>query len=184
MTDDDAALGFDTLAIHAGQQPNAATGAVVVPIYQTSTYAQDEVGVTRGGYEYSRSANPTRTALETCLAALERGSVGLAFASGMAAEDTLLRTVCTPGDQVVLPSDAYGGTFRLVTSVFNRWGVDGRIASDTSADAVRKACTEHTRVVWCETPTNPLLGIADIAALAAVAHDAGALLVVDNTFAS
>ena len=176
--------GFDTLAIHAGQEPDSATGAVVVPIYQTSTYAQDDVGATRGGYEYSRSANPTRTALETCLAALERGAVGLAFASGMAAEDTVLRTVCAAGDQVVLPHDAYGGTFRLVTRVLERWGLEWRIAPDTSAEAVRSVCTERTRVVWCETPTNPLLGIADVAALAGVAHDAGALLVVDNTFAS
>ena len=184
MTEDDSVHGFDTLAIHAGQEPEATTGAVVVPIYQTSTYAQDRVGHLRGGYEYSRSANPTRTALETCLAALERGSVGLAFASGMAAEDTVLRTICAPGDQIVLPSDAYGGTFRLVARVLERWGVDWRVASDPTADGVRGACTEHTRVVWCETPTNPLLGVADIAALAEVAHDVGALLVVDNTFAS
>ena len=183
MTTDDEGLGFETLAIHAGQEPDVTTGAVVVPIYQTSTYAQDGVGGLRGGYEYSRSANPTRTALETCLAALEAGTVGLAFASGLAAEDTLLRTVCAPGDHVVIPNDAYGGTYRLVAGVLGRWGVHWS-AAGTDVDAVRAACTNATRVIWCETPTNPLLAIADITALAEVAHDVGALLVVDNTFAS
>ena len=177
-------LGLETLAIHAGQEPDASTGAVVVPIHQTSTFAQDGVGRTRGGYEYARSANPTRTALETCLAALEGGTVGLAFASGLAAEDTLLRTVCEPGDHVVIPNDAYGGTFRLVARVLERWGIEWSAAPVADADAVRAACTKATRVVWCETPTNPLLGIADVGALAEVAADVGALLVVDNTFAS
>ena len=176
--------GFETLAIHAGQEPDPTTGAVVVPIHQTSTYAQDGVGGTRGGYEYSRSANPTRTALETCLAALEAGAVGLAFASGLAAEDTLLRTVCQPGDHVVIPGDAYGGTYRLVAQVFHRWGLAWTAAGANDVDAVRAACTDRTRVIWCETPTNPLLGIVDIGALAALARDTGALLVVDNTFAS
>ena len=176
--------GFETLAIHAGQDPDPTTGAVVVPIHQTSTYAQDGVGGTRGGYEYSRSANPTRTALETCLAALEAGAVGLAFASGLAAEDTLLRTVCQPGDHVVIPGDAYGGTYRLVAQVFDRWGLAWTAAAANDVDAVRAACTDRTRVIWCETPTNPLLGIVDIGALAALARDTGALLVVDNTFAS
>jgi len=188
MTDDpsplDEGFGFETLAIHAGQPPDPATGAVVVPIHQTSTYAQDGVGGTRGGYEYSRSANPTRTALETCLAALEAGTVGLGFASGLAAEDTLLRTVCAPGDHVVIPSDAYGGTYRLVASVLGRWGVRWSPAASTDVDAVRAACTDATRVIWCETPTNPLLAVADIGALAGIARDVGALLVVDNTFAS
>ncbi|MEY2571415.1 MAG: cystathionine gamma-synthase [Acidimicrobiaceae bacterium] len=176
--------GFETRAIHAGQEPDPGTGAVVVPIYQTSTYLQDSVGGLRGGYEYSRSANPTRTALETCLAALEAGTVGLGFASGLAAEDTLLRTVCAPGEHVVIPSDAYGGTYRLVANVFSRWGVHWSAAAGTDVDAVRAACSEATRVIWCESPTNPLLAIADIGALAEVAHDVGALLVVDNTFAS
>ena len=175
---------FETLAIHAGQEPDAATGSVAVPIYQTSTYAQDGVGGLRGGYEYSRSANPTRTALEECLAALERGAVGLAFASGLAAEDTLLRTVCRPGDHVVVPHDAYGGTYRLFAQVLGRWGVEHTAVDLSDLDAVAAACTPTTRIVWCETPTNPLLGIADIAAVATVAHDAGALLAVDNTFAS
>ncbi len=178
---------FETLAIHAGQEPDPTTGAVVVPIHQTSTYAQDGVGGLRGGYEYSRSGNPTRTALETCLAALEAGSVGLAFASGLAAEDTLLRAVCRPGDHVVVPNDAYGGTYRLFAQVLERWGVAHTSVDLTDLEGVAAACASDkgpTRVVWCETPTNPLLGLADIAALAEVAHEAGALLVVDNTFAS
>jgi Cystathionine beta-lyases/cystathionine gamma-synthases len=180
--------GFETLAIHAGQEADPATGAVVVPIHQTSTYKQDGVGGLRGGYEYSRTANPTRRALETCLAALESGrdggAHGLAFASGMAAEDCLLRTVCEPGDHVVIPDDAYGGTFRLHAKVLARWGVDYTPVPLSNPDAVRAALRPRTRLVWCETPTNPLLGIADIEALAAIAHDGGALLTVDNTFAS
>ncbi len=177
--------GFETLALHAGQEPDPLTGAVVPPIYATSTYKQDGVGGLRGGYEYSRSANPTRTALETCLAAIEAGRRGLAFASGLAAEDTLLRTVCQPGDHVVVPDDAYGGTFRLFSRVLQRWGLDNTPVKVSDIDAVRAAMQPgRTKVVWIETPTNPLLGIADIAALAQLAHDAGALLVVDNTFAS
>ncbi|MGN9808040.1 cystathionine gamma-synthase [Micromonospora sp. BQ11] len=177
--------GFETLAIHAGQDPEARTGAVIPPIYQTSTYAQDAVGAPRLGYEYSRSGNPTRDALQECLAALEGGPVALAFASGLAAEDTLLRTVCAPGDHVVIPDDAYGGTYRLFAKVAERWGLAYTPAKVSDPDAVRAAIRPGTtKIVWVETPTNPLLGIADIAALAAVAHDAGALLVVDNTFAS
>ena len=176
--------GFNTRAIHAGQEPDPLTGAVAVPIYQTSTYKQDGVGGLRGGYEYSRSANPTRTALEEALAALENGARGLAFASGLAAEDTVFRTVCRPGDHVILPGDAYGGTFRLVARVLANWGVEYTPVPLADLDAVRAAIRPDTKVVWCETPTNPLLGIADIAALAGVAHEAGALLVVDNTFAS
>ncbi|GAA1507555.1 cystathionine gamma-synthase [Dactylosporangium maewongense] len=176
--------GFETLAIHAGQEPDPATGAVVPPIFQTSTYAQDAVGHPRRGYEYSRTQNPTRDALQECLAAIEGGRRALAFASGLAAEDTLLRTVCVPGDHVVIPDDAYGGTYRLFSKVAQRWGLDYTPASIHSVDAVRDAITDRTKIVWLETPTNPLLGIADIAALAQVAHDRGALLVVDNTFAS
>jgi cystathionine gamma-synthase len=175
--------GFETLAIHAGQEPDPTTGAVVVPIYQTSTFAQEEVGQHKG-YEYSRSGNPTRTALETCLAALEGGVRGLAFASGLAAEDTVLRTMLSPGDHVVIPDDAYGGTYRLFANVLERWGVTYSPTALGDLDAVRAALTDRTTLIWCETPTNPLLGIADIAGLAGLAHDAGARLVVDNTFAS
>jgi cystathionine gamma-synthase len=176
--------GFNTRAIHAGQEPDAATGAVNVPVHLSTTFKQDGVGGLRGGYEYSRSANPTRTALQEALAALEQGSAGMAFASGLAAEDTLLRTVCEPGTHVVMAGDAYGGTFRLISRVLSRWGVTHTPADLADLDAVRGAIEPSTRVIWCETPTNPLLNIADIAGLAQVAHDAGALLVVDNTFAS
>jgi cystathionine gamma-synthase len=177
--------GFETLAIHAGQEPDPQTGAVVPPIYQVSTYKQDGVGGLRDGYEYSRTANPTRRALEECLAALEGGRHALAFASGMAAEDCLLRAVCAPGDHVVIPDDAYGGTFRLMARVLAEWGVGYRPVRISDVAAVRDALAERpARVLWAETPTNPLLSIADIAALADVAHQAGALLVVDNTFAS
>ncbi|HVY09112.1 MAG TPA: cystathionine gamma-synthase [Mycobacteriales bacterium] len=184
MNEEWSASGFETRAIHDGQEPDPTTGAVVPPVYLTSTYAQDGVGGTRGGYEYSRSANPTRTALETCLASLEGGVRGFAFASGLAAEDTLLRTACSPGDHVVIPGDAYGGTYRLFARVLQRWGLDHTPVAQQDLDAVRAAVTDRTRVIWCETPTNPLLGITDIAALADIAHDAGARLVVDNTFAS
>ncbi|HEX4791331.1 MAG TPA: cystathionine gamma-synthase [Actinospica sp.] len=178
-------LGFSSLAIHAGQEPDPLTGAVVPPIYQVSTYKQDGVGGLRGGYEYSRSANPTRTALEECLAAIEGGRRGLAFASGLAAEDCLLRTLCKPGDHVVIPSDAYGGTFRLFAKVYERWGVDWTAADLGSVEAVRAAIQPgRTKAIWVETPSNPLLGISDIAALAQAAHDAQAALVVDNTFAT
>ncbi|MDO9379158.1 MAG: cystathionine gamma-synthase [Nocardioidaceae bacterium] len=177
--------GFETLAIHAGQEPDPRTGAVISPIYATSTYKQDGVGGLREGYEYSRSANPTRTALEECLAALEGGARGLAFASGLAAEDTVLRALTAPGQHVVIPNDAYGGTFRLFDRVHQPWGLDYTPAPIADLDAVRAAIRPgSTSVVWVETPTNPLLGIADIEALAGVAHEAGALLVVDNTFAS
>jgi cystathionine gamma-synthase len=187
---------FETLAIHAGQDPDPATGAVVPPIYQVSTYKQDGVGGLRGkevgaaarwieGYEYSRTDNPTRGALEECLLALEDGARSLAFASGMAASDCLLRAVCKPGDHVLIPDDAYGGTFRLFDKVLTGWGVSYRPVPMSDPAAVRAALAERpARLVWVETPTNPLLGIADIAALAQLCRDAGAMLVVDNTFAS
>ncbi|MFF0343558.1 cystathionine gamma-synthase [Kribbella sp. NPDC004875] len=177
--------GFETLAIHAGNEPDPTTGSVVPPIYATSTYKQDGVGGLRNGYEYSRSANPTRTALEECLAAIEAGSRGFAFASGLAAEDTLIRSICAPGDHVVFPDDAYGGTFRLFSRVLSNWGVEMTPAAVTHPEAIRAAIQPgKTKVVWLETPTNPLLNVADIAIVAQIAHDAGALLVVDNTFAS
>ncbi|GAA0622398.1 cystathionine gamma-synthase [Kribbella sandramycini] len=177
--------GFETLAIHAGNEPDPTTGSVVPPIYATSTYKQDGVGGLRNGYEYSRSANPTRTALEECLAAIEAGSRGFAFASGLAAEDTLIRSLCVPDDHVVFPDDAYGGTFRLFSKVLGAWGVEMTPAAVTDPEAIRAAIRPgKTKVVWLETPTNPLLNVADIALVAQVAHSAGALLVVDNTFAS
>jgi cystathionine gamma-synthase len=182
--------GFATRAIHAGQEPDPTTGAVVVPIYATSTYAQDGVGGLRAGYEYSRSANPTRTALEECLASLEGGTTGLAFASGLAAEDCVLRATCAPvpgggASHVVIPNDAYGGTYRLFVRVLGEWGVEVTPVAMADLNAVRAAIRPgSTRVIWCETPTNPLLGIADIAGLAEIAGEVGALLVVDNTFAS
>ncbi len=180
--------GFNTRAIHAGQEPDPVTGAVVTPIYQVSTYAQDGVGGLRNGYEYSRSGNPTRTALQECLAALEAPGIdtarGLAFASGLAAEDTLIRAVLKPGDHVVLPNDAYGGTYRLFKKVAEPWGIDLSTAAVTDPEAIAAAMTPKTKLVWIETPTNPLLNIGDIAAIAEVAHAGGALLVIDNTFAS
>src|SRR3954451_5726751 len=185
MSDRHISQHFETLAIHAGNTADPLTGAVVPPIYQVSTYKQDGVGGRRGGYEYSRSANPTRTALEENLAALEGGRRGLAFASGLAAEDTLLRSICAPGDHAVVPGDAYGGTYRLFAKVAQPWGLDFTPSQGDDVDAYRAAVRPGvTKVVWVETPTNPLLGIVDIAAVAEVAHDAGAVLVVDNTFAS
>jgi cystathionine gamma-synthase len=176
---------FATRAIHAGQEPDPRTGSVNVAIHASSTFAQDGVGGLRGGYEYGRTGNPTRAALETCLAALEDGRHALAFASGMAATDAVLRAVCRPGDHVVIPGDAYGGTFRLVDKVLRPWGIEHTPVRQSELDAVRAALRPGvTKIVWCETPTNPLLNIVDLAGLAAVAHDAGARLVVDNTFAS
>ncbi len=176
--------GFATKAIHAGYEPDPLTGAVNVPIYASSTFAQDGVGGLRGGFEYARTGNPTRQALEANIAALEEGSFGRAFASGMAATDALLRATLRPGDHLVIPNDAYGGTFRLIDKVFTQWGIEYSVAPVTDVDAVRAAIRPNTKLVWIETPTNPLLNVGDIEALAAVAHEAGTKLVVDNTFAS
>jgi len=185
MTAREGGQGFETLAIHAGQEPDPVTGAVVPPIYQVSTYAQDGVGGRRGGYEYSRTANPTRTALEECLAALEGGTRALAFASGMAAEDCLLRTICRPGDHVLIPHDAYGGTYRLFDKILKPWQVGYSAVPVSDPESVQKALEQRpVRAVWVETPTNPLLSIVDITAVARMCADVGALLVVDNTFAS
>ncbi len=181
--------GFNTRAIHAGQEPDPLTGAVVPPVYQVSTFAQDGVGGLRNGYEYSRSGNPTRTALEECLVSLEApgitGARGLAFASGLAAEDTLLRVIGTPGGHAVIGNDTYGGTYRLFSKVAQPWGLDHTAVDLTNLAAVKAAIVPgRTSIVWAETPTNPLLTVFDIAALAEVAHAAGAVLVIDNTFAS
>ncbi|MCX2732144.1 cystathionine gamma-synthase [Saccharopolyspora sp. NFXS83] len=176
--------GFATRAIHAGQQPDPTTGSVIVPIHATSTYAQDGVGGMRSGYEYSRTGNPTRTALEQCLAELEGAKHGRAFSSGMAATDAVLRGTLRPGDHMIIPDDAYGGTFRLVDKVLTEWGVQYTPVPVSDVDAVRAAVRPETKVLWVETPTNPLLTIADIAALAQVSRDAGLKLVVDNTFAT
>ncbi|WP_440901441.1 cystathionine gamma-synthase [Actinosynnema sp.] len=181
---DSGPLGFATRAIHTGQEPDPTTGAVIPPLYATSTYAQDGVGGLRRGFEYSRTGNPTRTALEQCLAALEGGRFGRAFASGMAATDTALRSLLRPGDHLVIPNDTDGGTFRLIDKVLSQWGVEHTPVAISDVDAVRAAIRPSTKLVWVETPTNPLLNIADIALLADATRDAGVTLVVDNTFAS
>jgi cystathionine gamma-synthase len=177
-------LGFATRAIHAGFRPDPATGAVNAPIYASSTFAQDGVGGLRGGFEYARTGNPTRAALETVLAAVEEGRFGRAFSSGMAATDCALRAVLRPGDHIVIPDDAYGGTFRLIDKVFRQWGVEHTAVHLADLDAVRSAITDQTRMIWVETPTNPLLSIADITAIAEIGHASGLTVLVDNTFAS
>jgi cystathionine gamma-lyase len=174
--------GFSTLAIHAGQDADSATGATVVPIYATSTYTQEAPGKHKG-FEYSRSGNPTRAALETCLAALEGGERGLAFASGLAATTAVL-SVLKPGDEVAAAADLYGGTFRLLERVFKPWGLVARYTEDATPAGFQKIITPKTKLVWIETPTNPLLQILDIAAIAELTHRAHAVLAVDNTFAS
>jgi cystathionine gamma-synthase len=184
MTDTRRPHGFATKAIHAGFRPDPSTGAVNVPIYASSTFAQDGVGGLRGGVEYARTGNPTRAALEAVLAAVEEGRFGRAFSSGMAATDCALRAVLRPGDHIVIPDDAYGGTFRLIDKVFREWGVHHTPVHLSDLEAVRAAITADTRMIWVETPTNPLLSIADIAALSEIGHAARATVLVDNTFAS
>ncbi|HEV7949169.1 MAG TPA: cystathionine gamma-synthase [Glaciihabitans sp.] len=181
----DSSHDFATRAIHAGQAFDPTTGAVVPPIYMTSTFVQDGIGGFRGGYEYARSANPTRDSLQELLASLEGGSHAFSFASGLAAEDTLLRAVLKPGDHIVMGNDVYGGTHRLVNRVFVPWGITLSTVDMSDLSAVR-AEVEATspRVLWVETPSNPMMKISDIAGLAALGHSAGALVVVDNTFAS
>ncbi|MFF7293108.1 cystathionine gamma-synthase [Microbacterium sp. NPDC008134] len=175
---------FATRAIHAGQEPDARTGAIIPPIYQASTHVQDGIGGFREGYEYNRAGNPTRSSLEIQLAALEGGVSALSFASGLAAEDALLRGILKPGDHVVLGNDVYGGTYRLLTRVLAPWGIETTTVELGDLDAVRQAIRPETKIVWLETPSNPLLKIVDIAVVAEVAHAAGAVVVVDNTFAS
>jgi cystathionine gamma-lyase len=182
LSPDRSDYAFATLAIHAGQDADPATGATVVPIYATSTYTQEAPGHHKG-YEYSRSGNPTRTALETCLAALEGGERGLAFASGLAATTAVL-SLLRPGDEVVAAADLYGGTYRLLERVFKPWGLVARYTEDASPAGFAQLITGATKLVWIETPTNPLLQIFDIAGIAELTHRAGALLAVDNTFAS
>lgn len=184
MSKQHSAIGLSTTAIHAGFRPDPATGAVNAPIYASSTFAQDGVGGLRGGFEYARTGNPTRAALETALAAVERGRFGRAFGSGMAATDCALRAMLRPGDHLIIPDDAYGGTFRLIDKVFTDWGVAYTPVALSGLDAVRAALTDKTRLIWVETPTNPLLSIADIAALSTIGRSAGAKVLVDNTFAS
>jgi cystathionine gamma-synthase len=187
MSDDSArdepGGGFETRAIHAGQEPDPVTGAVVTPISLASTFAQEAVGEHRG-FEYGRTGNPTRTALETCVASLEGAAHGLAFSSGMAAEDTVLRALLRPGDHLVLPDDAYGGTFRLVAHVLAETGVEWSAIHLGDVGALTAALRPTTKAVWVETPSNPLLTIVDLAAVVDVAHARGARVVVDNTFAT
>lgn len=174
--------GFDTRSIHAGQVPDPATGAVMTPIYQVSTYAQDGVGNTKG-YDYSRSDNPTRTPLQECLASLESARHALVFSSGLAATDNLVRTIVRPGDHVVCGDDVYGGTYRLFDKVVRHWGVTFSYADFSTAN-LEEAIPAGTKLVWLETPTNPLLKVSDIAAVCARAHAVGAVVAVDNTFAT
>ena len=178
------AYGPATKAIHAGYRPDPVTGAVNAPIYASSTFAQDGVGGLRSGFEYARTGNPTRSALESSLAAVEGGDYGRAFSSGMAATDCALRAMLRPGDHVVIPNDAYGGTFRLIDKVFTQWGIEYTPAVQADLDAVREAITPKTKLIWVETPTNPILTIADIAGISQLASASGIKVLVDNTFAS
>ena len=175
---------FATRAIHAGLAPDPTTGSIIPPIYQASTHVQDGIGGFRDGYEYNRAGNPTRSSLETQLAALEGGANALSFASGLAAEDALLRGILKPGDHIVLGNDVYGGTYRLLTRVLAPWGIETTTVELSDADALRAAIRPETKIIWVETPSNPLLKIVDIALIAEIAHAAGAIAVVDNTFAS
>ncbi len=180
---DQTSTRFETRAIHAGQEPDPVTGAVMTPVYMTSTYAQNAPGDPVGGYEYSRSHNPTRTALEENLASLEGGTFGLCFSSGLAATSALLGRF-VPGDHIVAGNDLYGGTYRIFTQVYERYGIQFTFVDATDSDAVRAAVTDATRMVYVESPSNPLLRLTDIASMAEIAHGAGALLTVDNTFAT
>jgi cystathionine gamma-synthase len=175
-------MHFTTRAIHAGQEPEATTGAVNVPVFLTSTYAQESVGVVKFA-DYARGNNPTRAALETVLASLEEAEFAVAFSSGLAAVDAVLRTL-TAGDRVIMSTDAYGGTYRMLTKVFGAWGIHTDIVDLSDVAALSSSWVEGTALVWAETPSNPFLRIVDIAAVAEIAHQHGAKLVVDNTFAT
>ncbi|RWR25967.1 cystathionine gamma-synthase [Agrococcus lahaulensis] len=176
--------GFSTRAIHDGQGFDPRTGAVIPPIFMTSTFVQDGVGGFRDGYEYSRGGNPSRDALQQQLASLEGGTHAFAFGSGLAAEDAVLRAALQPGDHVLMGNDVYGGTHRLVSKIWERWGIELSTADASDLDAVRAAMRPNTRMLWVETPSNPLMKVADLPALAELGHDAGALVVADNTFAT
>lgn len=174
--------GFSTKAIHTGQEADTATGATIVPIYQTSTFTQEKIGITKG-YDYSRSDNPTREALEKAIAALENGKHGLAFASGLAAETAILSTL-KPGDNIVAADDLYGGTYRLFTKIIANQGITTTFADGTNPASIESLITKNTKLIWIETPTNPLLRLSDIQSITKIAKDRGVLLVVDNTFAT
>lgn len=174
--------GFNTDSIHAGYEPDSLYGSINTPIYASTTFAQDDLAVTRNGYEYTRVGNPTITALEKTVAALEKADYGVAFSSGMAAVDSVLRILLKPGDHIVIGNDAYGGTYRLIQQIFTQWGIENTPVDITNVDEVAAAIQDNTKVVWVESPTNPLLSIADIQALADIKGEA--TLVVDNTFAS
>ncbi len=181
----DSARGFASRAVHAGQQADPTTGAVIPPVHFSTTFLQDGIGGLRDGYEYGRSANPTRTALQTQLAALEGAAHGFSFASGLAAEDVLLRASLSPGDDVLLGNDVYGGTHRLISRVLGPWGIGLRTVDMSDLDAVRAAVADRApTILWVETPSNPLLHVTDIAGLVEIGRSVGALVVVDNTFAT
>ncbi len=184
LSSDTPSQGFATRAIHAGQEFDPTTGAVIPPVYQTSTFVQEHVGGLRNGYEYTRGTNPTRDALQTLIADLEGGRHGFSFASGLAAEDAVLRALVTPGDHVLMGNDVYGGTHRLANRILRPWGVELSTVEMSDLDAVRAALRPQTRVLWLETPSNPLMKITDIEAVAALGHQHGLVVVVDNTFAS
>ncbi|MCW4456670.1 cystathionine gamma-synthase [Microbacterium sp. MPKO10] len=176
--------GFSTRAVHAGQAPDRTTGAVIPPIHLTSTHLQDGIGNLREGYEYGRAGNPTRAALEQQLAALEGAAHGISFSSGLAAEDALLRGILKPGDHIVIGNDVYGGTYRLIAKIFDAWGVTHSVVDLGNLREVQGALRAETKVLWVETPSNPLMKVTDIAELAEVGHAAGVTVVVDNTFAT
>ncbi len=186
---DSTNAGFNTRAVHAGQTPDPTTGAVIPPLYQTTTFAQDGIGKLRNGYEYGRGTNPTRDALQAQLAALEGADFGFSFSSGLAAEDALIRALLVPGDHIVMGNDVYGGTYRLINRILSVWGISNAAVDMSDAGALAAAIDAggpegKTKMIWVETPSNPMMKITDVAAIAEVAHAAGALLVVDNTFAS
>lgn len=176
--------GFDTAAIHAGYEPDQAMGSINVPIYASTTFAQNAPNDLRGGFEYGRVANPTVASLAKTIAALEGGQFGKVFASGMAATDIILRAILRPGDHLIMGHDAYGGTYRLIDSVFTQWGIEFSVVDTTKPQQVADALQDNTKVVWVETPTNPLLAITDVAEVASKIKGSGATLIVDNTFCS